>query len=80
MGGSVVRQSVVLVVVGLAAGLALVYFAPSALTHVLYEIAPNDVRSTVIASVALVAASLVACLPPALRAMNVDPVAGLRVE
>jgi putative ABC transport system permease protein len=80
VGGSVVRQSVGLVVVGLTAGLALVHFAQSALTRVLYEIAPNDVRSTVIATAVLVAASLAACLPPALRAMNVDPVAGLRVE
>jgi len=29
---------------------------------------------------ALVAAALVACIPPAIRAMNVDPVAGLRAE
>lgn len=46
----------------------------------LYEIAPNDLSSTAIASAVLVAAALVACIPPAIRAMNVDPVAGLRAE
>jgi ABC-type lipoprotein release transport system permease subunit len=56
------------------------HFAQNVLTRVLYEIAPNDLSSTAIASAVLVAAALVACIPPAIRAMNVDPVAGLRAE
>ncbi len=80
VGSSVIRQSVVLVVLGLAAGLVLMQVAQRALTRVLYEITPNDIGSTAIAGAILVAAALVACIPPAIRAMNVDPVAGLRAE
>jgi putative ABC transport system permease protein len=80
VGTSVIRHSVVLVGFGLGVGLVLMYFAQNVLTRVLYEIAPNDVSSTAIASAVLVAAALVACIPPAIRAMNVDPVAGLRAE
>ena len=80
VGSIVIRQSVVLVVLGLAVGLVLMYFAQSVLTRVLYEITPNDLSSTAIASSILLAAALVACIPPAIRAMNVDPVAGLRAE
>jgi len=43
-------------------------------------VSPGDMGSTAIASVLLLAAALVACIPPALRAMRVDPVEGLRAE
>lgn len=69
-----------LVVVGLAAGLILIRVAQSALTRVLYEVTPNDVGSTAIASALLLGAALLASVPPALRAMRVDPVEGLRAE
>jgi predicted permease len=77
---TIIRQSVVLVAVGLGAGMLIMYFARNALTRVLYEIAPNDMSSTAIASAVLVAGALVACVPPAIRAMKVDPATGLRAE
>jgi putative ABC transport system permease protein len=76
----VVRQSVLLVIVGLTAGVVVVRFAASALQRVLYEVTPGDVSSTAIAMAVLLAAAIVACVPPALRAMRVDPVEGLRAE
>ncbi len=80
VGGLVVRQSAVLVVIGLVAGLALIRLAERALTRVLFEVSPSDSTSMAAASVLLLIAALVACVPPALRAMRVDPVDGLRAE
>ena len=50
------------------------------LARVLFEVTPADVTSAATAIGALVVASLLACLPPLLRAMRVDPVEGLRSE
>lgn len=58
----------------------LIRIAQSALTRVLYEVTPGDVGSTAIASAVLLGAALLASVPPALRAMRVDPVEGLRAE
>ena len=74
------RQSAVLVVVGLVVGLVMIRSREGALSRVLYEVSPSDVGSTVAARRVLLAAALVACIPPALRAMRVDPVEGLRAE
>jgi hypothetical protein len=80
VGGLVVRQSALLVVAGLAAGIALIGVAQGALSRVVYGVAPNDPGSIVAATAILLAAALIACVPPALRAMRVDPVEGLRAE
>jgi putative ABC transport system permease protein len=80
VGNIVIRQSAVLVVIGVAAGLILIRFAERALTRVLYEVAPTDGGAAAIASGLLLAAALLACVPPAIRAMRVDPVEGLRAE
>ena len=80
VGGSVVGQSLVLVAAGLAIGLVLVRLGHSSLQGVLFEVSPGDIRSTAAAVVLLLLAAAVACLPPTLRAMRVDPVRGLRME
>ncbi|HUE85283.1 MAG TPA: ADOP family duplicated permease [Vicinamibacterales bacterium] len=80
VGGLVVRQSALLVLAGLVVGLVVVRTAEGALSRVLFEVSPSDMTSTLAASAVLVAAALVACIPPALRAMRVDPVVGLRAE
>jgi predicted permease len=80
VGGLVVRQSAALVAAGLIVGLALVRVAESVLASVLFGVTPNDLVSTVTASAVLIAAAIVACVPPAIRAMNVDPAVGLRAE
>jgi putative ABC transport system permease protein len=58
----------------------MIYAGANALTRVLFEVAPSDPISMLAASAVLVVAALIACLPPALRAMRVDPVVGLRAE
>jgi putative ABC transport system permease protein len=80
VGSLVVRQSALLVVLGLVIGIVVIRAAQGALTRVLYEVSPGDIGSTVTASAVLLAAALIACIPPALRAMRVDPVEGLRAE
>jgi len=80
VGGSVVAQSLLLVTAGVAIGLVLVRLGHSSLQRVLFDVSPSDLGSTAAAAALLVAAAAVACVPPTLRAMRVDPVKGLRVE
>ena len=80
VGGLVIRQSAVLIVAGLVVGLVLIRVAESALARVLFGVTPGDMVSTLAASLLLAGAALVACIPPAIRAMRVDPVVGLRSE
>jgi putative ABC transport system permease protein len=80
VGGSVLAQSAVLVGAGLAVGLVVVRLSEAALTRVLYDVSPSDRGSILMAAAVLVTAAIVACVPPALRAMHVNPVDGLRVE
>jgi putative ABC transport system permease protein len=80
VGAAVVRHSVILVVAGLAGGWLLMQTAQGALTRVLFGVTPNDAASTLTAAAFLFIAALVASLPPAWRAMRVDPVEGLRAE
>ena len=65
---------------GLAAGLVIVRLAESALTRVIYGVSTTDVMALASASALLLIAAIIACVPPALRAMRVDPVEGLRAE
>ena len=80
VGATVVRHSVVLVALGLAGGWVLVQSARGPLATVLFGVTTSDAPSTVMAASVLFAAALVASLPPAWRAMRVDPVEGLRAE
>ena len=80
VGALVIRQGAALVGAGVVLGLVIVRLAESALTRVLFEVSPSDAGSTVAATGLLIVAALVACAPPAIRAMRVDPVEGLRAE
>ena len=80
IGRSVLEQGALLVGAGLVAGWVLVLLAQRALARVLFDVAPTDPASTTIAAAVLLAATLLACLPAAIRAMRVDPVEGLRAE
>ena len=46
----------------------------------LFGVTPGDVLSIAAGAVVLFVAAMVATLPPAWRAMQVDPVEGLRAE
>jgi putative ABC transport system permease protein len=80
VGGLVVRQSASLVATGLILGLLILRLSERALALVLFEVSPGDAGSTAAAAGILIVAALLACAPPAIRAMRVDPVEGLRTE
>jgi putative ABC transport system permease protein len=80
VGIRVIRQSVVLIAAGVIGGLAIIWLAEAALRRVLFDMSPRDPASLAAACVLLVTVALVACVPPALRALRVDPVVGLRTE
>jgi predicted permease len=80
VGAGVIRRSVVLVAIGAAIGLGLVQAARGVLAAVLFGVTPHDLASTATGVVVLFVAAIVASLPPAWRAMRVDPVEGLRAE
>ncbi len=80
VGAVVMRHGAVLIGLGLVGGWLLVRIAAELLSRVLFGVSPGDAPSTALAVGLLLAASVVACLPPAVRAMRVDPVEGLRME
>jgi len=47
---------------------------------VLFGVTTSDAAALATAGTFLLLAALIACVPPALRAMRVDPVEGLRAE
>lgn len=63
---------------GVALGVVLAVFGARLLSGLLYGIAPNDPSTYVLVALGLIAAGLVACLVPSLRAARVDPVRALR--
>jgi putative ABC transport system permease protein len=80
IGVLVLRHGALLAAAGLVVGWILVRASEHALSRVLFEVSAGDVAALAAAGVLLLAASLVACLPAAMRAMRVDPVEGLRAE
>jgi putative ABC transport system permease protein len=80
VAAAVIRHCAILAAIGLAGGLVFVRLAEGALSKVLFGVTPGDVLSTVVAVTLLLAAAIVASIPPAWRATRVDPVVGLRAE
>lgn len=76
----VFRQGLGLMAVGLALGLAGAYATSASLSTLLFETAPTDpgAYSVTIATIAVVMA--LACLGPARRAANADPLLALRAQ
>jgi putative ABC transport system permease protein len=73
----VLREGVVLVLVGLAAGMAGAVALRGVIASQLYGVGALDARVILAVTGVLGVASLVACLGPARRAANVDPVIAL---
>jgi predicted permease len=76
----VLRDSLILTAVGVAAGLPLALFVGRALRSALYGVTPFDTVSYLSAAVIVTVVALAASAIPARRAANVDPLIALRSE
>jgi predicted permease len=76
--GLVVRQGLVIVLVGLAVGLAMAFAFVKSLSTFLYGVTAYDTLSFTTVPIVLLLVAGLACLVPARRAASVDPVRVLR--
>jgi putative ABC transport system permease protein len=75
---SVMRQGLVIVVIGLVVGLAGAVAATRLISGLLYSVAPNDVATYAGVAATLLGVALFAAYLPARRALKVDPIRALR--
>ena len=76
----ILRDSLVLIVAGLAVGLPLAWFGSKLMASMLYKLPAHDPVSFVSAGLGVLAVSLAAALLPARRAASVEPMEALRTE
>jgi len=76
----VLRQGLVLAVVGAALGIGVALSVTQYLTSMLYDVHANDPLTMTAVAALLVLVALAACYVPARRAMRVDPMVALRHE
>ena len=78
--GLIVRNSFVLVVLGVGVGLVGATMLARSMAGILYGISPFDLPAFMLAAVVLVTAGVTASLVPARRATRVDPMVALREQ
>jgi putative ABC transport system permease protein len=74
------RQGLVLVLIGLAIGVAGALALTRLMSTLLFRVRATDPVTFVLVAGLLIAVSLMACLVPARRAAKVDPIVALRYE
>jgi predicted permease len=77
---SILRETLMLTVLGIAVGLPLTFFVSHLVANKLFGVKPNDPAALAVAMVALCGVSLAAAYIPARRAAAVDPMVALRDE
>jgi predicted permease len=76
----VLRQGIVLALVGVALGIGVAMGVTRYLASMLYDVHANDPLTMIAVAMLLVIVALAACYVPARRAMRVDPMVALRHE
>ena len=76
----VLKEGTLLAVLGTAFGLGGAYLVGRAMQSTLYGVGVIDGQAFTVVSLLLLAVALIACLFPALRASNVEPITALRSE
>jgi putative ABC transport system permease protein len=80
VGGLIVRQGVLLAVVGVVIGILVALAATRLLEGLLFSVSATDPAVYSALALLLLGIAALACYVPARRAMNVDPLAALRSE
>ncbi len=78
--GLVLRQGMIVVGLGLAAGLAAAQATTRLIASLLYGVGANDPRTFAVVSLVVISVAILACGIPARRALNADPMVTLRNE
>jgi predicted permease len=76
----VLRESILLLAIGLALGLPIAFASTGVLTKLLYHLSPTDPWTFAISAVVVSAMTLLAAWLPARRATKVDPMVALRCD
>ena len=76
----VLRQGLTLAGVGIAMGLVGAFATTRLLGSLLFGVKPKDPATLLVVSVAMASVAVLACVIPAFRAMQVNPVIALRYE
>jgi ABC-type antimicrobial peptide transport system permease subunit len=76
----ILRESLLLVLIGVAIGLATAAAAGRLIASLLFGLAPTDVTTMLLATLVMIFVSALAAFMPARSASRVDPLAALRYE
>jgi len=76
----VLRDAIILVVLGLAAGVPIALGLSRYLQSLLFGLKPMDAFSLIAVMLVMTLMALIAVLLPARRAIRIDPIAALRYE
>jgi putative ABC transport system permease protein len=78
--GMVIRQGIILALMGVAIGVVVALGITRLITSMIYGVTPYDPVTFVTVAILLVLVAAAACYVPARRAMRVDPMVALRYE
>src|SRR5436853_306823 len=76
----ILRESLLLMLVGVAIGLPLIFGAGKWISSLLFGVKPADPTALALATALMLATGILACYIPARRAMRVNPIVALRYE